>query len=95
MESESRRLQVAVAEILRTLSLPPLEAFDLLSRCSNGGSDVAPPGPSPTRLPAVTSGPGATDRSLPVVRFLSELPSPHNIYDGRRQNHAAGMAMSR
>lgn len=97
------RLQTAVAEILRTLNLPHLEAFGTsLHRPSFGGENISrpsrtsfslPSGPSPPKVSGTT--PGSGSERLPGVRFLSELPSPNNPSDGRQPNHAAGMAMTR
>lgn len=103
METESKQLQLAVAEILRTLSLPPLDTFGSSARQAGdgkqstnfGGQAGQPSVLSPSRLLSNTPGSGNGDRPLPGVRFLSELPSPNAFHEGRRPNHAAGMAMSK
>lgn len=92
MESESQKLQIAVSEILRTLNLPSLDAYARGSFVK--GSISIPSGQSPHEKIAATPG-SASDRVLPGVRFLSELPSPSMTRGDARPNHAAGMAMTR
>lgn len=105
MESDAQKLQAAVSEILRSLGLPTLDAFDNASSKRSVSSAISaqtqplqhdqPPENNSSQGFNNMASPGTIgDRSLPGVKFLSDLPSPITARSDP-QNLAAGMAMTR